>query len=29
MDVVSAYTQGELSDEVYMEQPEVYVQKDE
>lgn len=29
MDVVSAYVQGELSDEVYMEQPEMYVQKDE
>lgn len=29
MDVVSAYTQGELSDEVYMEQPEMYAQKGE
>ena len=29
MDVVSAYIQGELSDEVYMEQPEMYVQKGE
>lgn len=29
MDVVSAYIQGELSDEVYMEQPEMYVQKSE
>lgn len=29
MDVVSAYTQGELSDEIYMEQPEMYLQKNE
>lgn len=27
MDVVSAYLQGELSDEIYMEQPEMYVQQ--
>lgn len=27
MDVISAYTQGELSDEIYMVQPEMYVVK--
>lgn len=29
MDVISAYVQGELTDEVYMEQPEMYVQHGE
>lgn len=29
MDVISAYTQGELTDEVYMEQPETHIQKGE
>lgn len=29
MDVISAYTQGELSNEIYMEQPEQYVQRGE
>jgi len=29
MDVVLAYTQGELTDEVYMEQPEMYIQNGE
>lgn len=29
MDVVSAYTQGKLSDEIYMEQPETYIQSGE
>jgi len=29
MDVVLAYVQGELTDEVYMEQPEMYVQRGE
>lgn len=29
MDVTSAYVQGDLSDEVYMEQPEMYVQRGE
>lgn len=27
MDVISAYVQGELSDEIYMEQPEMFVQR--
>lgn len=27
MDVISAYVQGELSDEVYMEQPEMFIQE--
>lgn len=29
MDVVSAYVQGELTDEVYKEQPEMYIQRGE
>lgn len=29
MDVVSAYTQGKLSDEIYMEQPETHIQSGE
>jgi ATP-binding cassette subfamily B (MDR/TAP) protein 1 len=27
MDVTSAYVQGELSDEIYMKQPEMFVEK--
>lgn len=27
MDVISAYVQGELSDEVYIEQPEMFVEE--
>lgn len=29
MDVVTAYVQGELSDEIYMEQPEMYIKQGE
>jgi len=29
MDVVSAYVQGELSDEVFMEQPEMFIERDQ
>jgi len=29
MDVVSAYVQGELSDEVFMEQPEMFIEEDQ
>lgn len=28
MDVISAYVQGDLLDEIYMEQPEMFVKRD-